>query len=150
MLDTMCWRRDVSRNHEKIVGFDAGAVLKDVEGYGDLRTHCLVLQDLDGLMLEEVVRLGGEVSWEHKVVGAGEDDGVKGAGEEGEGRAWVDVEVKGGGKKRVRGDYVVGCDGANSAVRKALFGEVFPGFTWEEQIVATNVGYSSMMLGELD
>jgi len=37
-------------------------------------------------------------------------------------------------------DYVIGCDGANSKVRRSLFGDWnFPGFTWGEQIVATNL-----------
>jgi 2-polyprenyl-6-methoxyphenol hydroxylase-like FAD-dependent oxidoreductase len=54
----------------------------------------------------------------------------------------VRVEKEGGGTDVVEGDYVVGCDGANSTVRRKLFGEmVFPGFTWDEQIVATNVYY---------
>jgi 2-polyprenyl-6-methoxyphenol hydroxylase-like FAD-dependent oxidoreductase len=49
---------------------------------------------------------------------------------------------KGGGESEVReADYVVGCDG-DSIVRRKLFGEmVFPGFTWDKQIVATNVYY---------
>jgi 2-polyprenyl-6-methoxyphenol hydroxylase-like FAD-dependent oxidoreductase len=38
-------------------------------------------------------------------------------------------------------DYVVGCDGANSTVRRLLYGDSYPGRTWEEQIVATNVYY---------
>ncbi|KAK3939646.1 FAD/NAD(P)-binding domain-containing protein [Diplogelasinospora grovesii] len=39
-------------------------------------------------------------------------------------------------------DYIVGCDGANSTVRRKLFGEmVYPGFTHDQQIVATNVHY---------
>ncbi|KAL2023296.1 hypothetical protein VTK56DRAFT_3034 [Thermocarpiscus australiensis] len=129
VLDTMCWRRP--DDHSYIAGFDAGRVLKDVDGQ-DLRTHCLVLQDLDQMMLEDVIRYGGTIEWEHRVVGVGQD-------EQG---AWVEVEVPGReGRKTVRGDYVVGCDGANSAVRKSLFGDEFPGFTWDAQIIATNTYY---------
>lgn len=124
----MVWRDPDS--HEIIAGFDAGRVLRDVDGQ-DLRTHCFVLQDLDALMLEETVQNGGEVCWEHRVVGVGQD------GE----RAWADVELPDGNKKRVEGDYVVGCDGANSIVRRSLFGDEFPGFTWDAQIIATNVGF---------
>jgi 2-polyprenyl-6-methoxyphenol hydroxylase-like FAD-dependent oxidoreductase len=142
VLDTMCWRSSEEGN-AYMAGFDAGRVLKGVlvDGVGevDLRTHCLALQDLDRLMLDEVVeRYGGVVEWEHRVVGVGQD---------GEG-AWCEVEV-GGGKERkvVRGDFVVGCDGANSAVRKALFGDEFPGFTWDAQIIATNVSDSEERQG---
>jgi 2-polyprenyl-6-methoxyphenol hydroxylase-like FAD-dependent oxidoreductase len=68
---------------------------------------------------------------------------VVGVGQDAEG-AWCEVEVQVEGKPEgrrelVRGDYVVGCDGANSAVRKSLFGDEFPGFTWDAQIIATNV-----------
>lgn len=136
VLDTMCWRQPADAGadgegeaHAYIAGFDAGAVLRDVGGH-DLRTHCLVLQDLDQLMLDEAVRLGAVVEWEHKVVGVGQDERA----------AWAEVELKDGGRKRVEGDYVVGCDGANSAVRRALFGDEFPGWTWDAQIIATNVG----------
>jgi 2-polyprenyl-6-methoxyphenol hydroxylase-like FAD-dependent oxidoreductase len=70
-----------------------------------------------------------EILWEHKVVDVGQD----------EGSAWADVELKDGERKRVKGDYLSGCDGANSRVRKSLFGDEFKGKTWDAQIVATNV-----------
>ncbi|KAK5651865.1 hypothetical protein OQA88_11634 [Cercophora sp. LCS_1] len=125
ILDTMHWRDPDT--HEIISGFNAANVLSDVDGQ-DLRTHCYVLQDLDQLMLDEVTqKYGGEILWEHKVTSAGQD----------ENKAWVEVE----GKGRIEGDYVVGCDGANSIVRRSLFGDEFPGFTWEEQIIATNTYY---------
>jgi len=39
-------------------------------------------------------------------------------------------------------DYVVGSDGANSTIRRKLFGDWnWPGFTWDRQIVATNMYY---------
>ncbi|KAK4233063.1 hypothetical protein C8A03DRAFT_48270 [Achaetomium macrosporum] len=109
-----------------------GMVLSDVEGM-DLRTHCLPLQELDRLMLDEVTgKYGGTIAWEHRVVGVGQD--AEGA--------WCEVEVGGGGERKVvRGDYVVGCDGANSVVRRSLFGDEFPGFTWDAQIIATNTYY---------
>jgi 2-polyprenyl-6-methoxyphenol hydroxylase-like FAD-dependent oxidoreductase len=43
------------------------------------------------------------------------------------------------GEEVFEADYIVGCDGANSTIRRALFGEEFPGRTWDEQIVTTNV-----------
>lgn len=71
----------------------------------------------------------------HKVTGIGQDEKT----------AWVDVEVAQSGsdetkQARFRADYIVGCDGANSIIRRSLFGDwEFPGRTWDEQIVATNV-----------
>lgn len=131
VLDTMCWRHP-DEGKAYMAGFDAGKVLRDADGKGtDLRTHCLALQDLDQLMLDEVTgKYGGTVDWEHKVVGVGQD--AEGA--------WCEVEVPGVAERKVvRGDYVVGCDGANSMVRRSLFGDEFPGFTWDAQIIATNV-----------
>ncbi|KAK0610631.1 hypothetical protein B0T17DRAFT_621097 [Bombardia bombarda] len=129
-LSTMCWRR--FDDHGYMAGFDASDVLADVDGE-DLRTHCFVMQDLDQLMADRFRdEYGGVICWEHRVTGVGQD------GE----KAWVDVEVgKGGETKRMEADYVVGCDGASSIVRRSLFGEEFPGFTWDAQIIATNTYY---------
>lgn len=122
-LNTTCWR---TLDGSYIAGFDA-SLLKDVDG--DVRTACLPLQELDALMLERFVQRGGSVEWRTRVVGTGQD----------EKKAWVDVET-GKGKERLEADYIVGCDGAQSAVRRCLLGEKnFPGSTWGQQIVATNV-----------
>lgn len=154
-LSTMCWRQ-LDETYSVIAGWDGG-ILADVvddddggkewEGEGKGRTHhdyrtvCYPLQDLLKLMLGMFVdKYGGEVRWRHKVVGVGQDERT----------AWVEVEVETPGetpgegtatteRKRIEASYVVGCDGANSAVRKALFGNEFPGFTWDAQIIATNV-----------
>ena len=69
------------------------------------------------------------IRWDCEVVGV----------EQGEKEAWAVVRAPGGDESKVAGDYVVGCDGGNSTVRKALFGGDFPGKTWDAQIVATNV-----------
>ncbi|KAK7214894.1 hypothetical protein V2G26_002897 [Clonostachys chloroleuca] len=47
-------------------------------------------------------------------------------------------------------DYVVGCDGANSVIRKQLFGADFPGYTWNLTIIATNVYYDFESYGWSD
>jgi 2-polyprenyl-6-methoxyphenol hydroxylase-like FAD-dependent oxidoreductase len=123
---TMAWWRMASDHSEPLARLD-GSVLEDVDGE-DLRTTCLVLDQLDRLMLDEfLTKYKGEIKWRHKVVDVQQDDGA------------VSVEVETPtGRTRITGDYVVGCDGATSQVRKSLFDE-FPGFTWDKQIVATNV-----------
>jgi len=126
IVNTMCWRR--ADDFSYIAGFDCD-VLRDVGGH-DWRTTCYPMQDLDKMMLDLFVdKYNGTISWEHKVVGVGQDDA----------KAWVDVETPNGPTK-IEGDYVVGCDGANSQVRRSLFGKEYPGFTWQNsQIIATNV-----------
>jgi len=69
------------------------------------------------------------IKWDHKVVDVGQDDSS----------AWAIVRGEDGTETKYTGDYLCGCDGANSQVRKSLFGESFPGHTWDAQIVATNV-----------
>jgi 2-polyprenyl-6-methoxyphenol hydroxylase-like FAD-dependent oxidoreductase len=126
---SVCWRR--WEDHSAITGID-GASMADVDGE-DLRMACLVLDQLDELMLEEfLAKYDGKVHWRHKVVRAEQDEEQK--------KAWIDVETP-EGSKRFYGDYVIGCDGATSQVRKSLFGDEYPGFTWERNIVATNVSW---------
>lgn len=123
-LNTLSWRR--FEDHSYIAGIN-GSGLADVDGE-DLRTTCLALDELVHLMLDEfLTKYNGTVDWNHKVLGVGQDDAT----------AWVEVETP-NGRSRVYGDYIVGCDGATSQVRKSLFDE-FPGFTWDQQVVATNV-----------
>ena len=69
------------------------------------------------------------VLWNKKVTDVGSDE--KGA--------WAVVEWECGKEERWTADYICGCDGANSQVRKSLFGNEFPGKTWDAQIIATNV-----------
>ena len=122
---TISWRRP---KDFAVITNMVSSPMQDVNGE-DFRTACLVLDQLDQLMLDEYLeKYNGKISWNHKVVGVGQD----------EKQAWVDVETSDGNKK-VYGDYIVGCDGANSIVRRSLFGTEFPGFTWDAQIVATNV-----------
>jgi 2-polyprenyl-6-methoxyphenol hydroxylase-like FAD-dependent oxidoreductase len=71
-----------------------------------------------------------EVKFKHKVVGVGQDDG----------KAWVDVDVD-GGKTRFEADFVIGCDGGSSTVRKELFGRDWPGQTFDCRLLVQNVGF---------
>lgn len=126
-LNTMCWRK---LDQTYIAGMDTSETLSNDPEYGDVRTVSLALQTLDALMLEDFEKEGGQVSWEHRVLNV----------QQTESKAWVKVQTPTEKEKIIEADYVVGCDGANSIVRKSLFGEEFPGFTWnQKQIVATNV-----------
>ena len=71
------------------------------------------------------------LKWSHRVVDVGQD----------ENSAWAIVEEQEGTQKRIGGDFLIGCDGGTSQVRKSLFGDKnFPGTTWDLQFVATDVG----------
>ncbi len=62
------------------------------------------------------------------------------------GRAWVEVEpVAGGPRQRIEADYVVGCDGAHSVVRKAI-GASFEGTTYPDTtlLVTTRFDFSAL------
>ncbi|KAI1381758.1 FAD binding domain-containing protein [Hypoxylon crocopeplum] len=121
------WRR--WGDFERITGTD-GELLADVDGE-DLRKACLVLNQLNQLMLEEALgKYNAQIFWDHRVVDTGQDGN----------QAWVDVETP-RGPTRIYGDYIVGCDGGKSTVRKSMFGVEFPGFTWDTQIVSTDVYY---------
>ncbi|TKX27696.1 FAD-binding domain-containing protein 1 [Elsinoe australis] len=137
-LNTMCWRN--YDDHTVMTGIN-NDVLADVDGE-DQRTTCLVLNELDAFLQEEFEnKYNGKVSFKHKVTGIGQD----------ENKAWVDVETPEGSKK-MEADYIIGCDGANSQVRRSLFGDLnYPGKTWDNyQIVATNTYYDFKKLGWQD
>lgn len=80
-----------------------------------------------------------EVRWGCEVVGIREEGEGKG------GKAVVKVRTE-EGVEELEADYVVGCDGANSTIRRQLFGDEFPGYTWDLQIIATNVSRSPPFL----
>lgn len=119
---TVCWRK---ADGTLLAGLD-GSVLDDDPD----RLVCLPLNKLGRILHKHLSEEPlATVSWNHKVTAIGQDDN----------EAWVDVETP-GGQRRIEASYIIGCDGANSQIRRSLFGEQsFPGKTWEEQIVATNV-----------
>lgn len=97
----------------------------------------LPLDELLPLMVDHLSRYpAGKVLLNHEVISIGQD----------EHKAWVDVQTP-EGEKRFQADYVVGCDGANSKIRRELFGNSFPGFTWDKQIVATNASIPHRAFG---
>ncbi|KAH6666425.1 hypothetical protein B0J14DRAFT_620528 [Halenospora varia] len=101
---------------------------------------CLPLDKLDKVLLEELEKQpNSEVLWEHEVVEIEQD--------EKEARCIVNTKE---GRKVIGGDYIVGCDGANSQIRRCLFGEEYPGETLPAQIIATNVYYPFEKFGYWD
>lgn len=125
--DAVSWRR---RDGSQIVKLDSS----DEPESSLYRMVCLPLGRVVQILRDAAVANGCEILLQHKVTpNLGTSDG----------KAWVDVEVPSGGTKRFEADYVVGCDGANSQVRRALFGDLeFPGSTWDQQIIASNVSQS--------
>lgn len=118
-----CWRKP---DGTRLVGITATGVIPEDYPY---KMVCYPLDKLCPLLLKHVLEFYNvRVNWSHNVVNTGQDDN----------NAWVEVETP-EGLRKLSADYVVGCDGARSNVRRGLFGEEFPGFTWDEQIVATNV-----------
>ncbi|KAJ5929083.1 hypothetical protein N7454_006931 [Penicillium verhagenii] len=100
----------------------------------------LPLDQLGELLFEHIQRQPtAQVKWSHRVVRIGQD----------EGRAWVESETP-TGPQRSEADYVIGCDGASSTVRRELFGPEYPGETLNAQIIATNVYYDFEQFGYWD
>ncbi|KAI9926753.1 hypothetical protein MW887_003847 [Aspergillus wentii] len=93
---------------------------------------CLPLNQVNEVMLKHLPQYPSvSIHYDHKVIGVDQSDTV----------AWVTVETP-EGIKTLEATYIIGCDGANSQIRRSLFGDrEFPGFTWEEQLVATNTYY---------
>ncbi|KAL2435615.1 FAD-dependent monooxygenase terC [Exophiala dermatitidis] len=116
-----------------IAGVDATVNADDPD-----RMVCLPLNKLGRILYDHLSRYpSATVSWGHKVVSIGQDAE----------KAWVNVETP-EGDKTLEASYIVGCDGANSQIRRSLFGDKeFPGKTWDEQIVATNTYYDFSRFG---
>lgn len=78
-----------------------------------------------------------DIRFNHKVLSTGQDEEKK--------KAWVDLEIgkedEERHKERMEADYIIGCDGASSAVRHSLFGRDWPGKTWDCRFIVQNVFY---------
>jgi len=130
MPETICWRK---LNGERIVGYDR-SLLHDGGLEGDGLTVYWV-ERLCALLEREVkTRNGVGVKWGHKVTA------ITSGLEAGDTSASVEVEQPDGKKVTYTADYVVGCDGGQSTMRRLMMrGERnFPGFSWDVPIVATN------------
>ncbi|TPX17536.1 uncharacterized protein E0L32_003179 [Thyridium curvatum] len=127
---SICWRR-VS-DHKKLIDLD----LSLVEDRPD-RMTIFPLGEMIKIMYRHCMERGRgliEVKFNHEVTSVGQDENT----------AWVDVDIKGSGsteRARFSADYVVGCDGASSAVRHSLFGRTWPGQTLPYRFVVQNVFY---------
>lgn len=129
MPTTLCWR---TLHGPRLCGFDRRLMHDDADAM-----TVLGVGDLCALLVEELEKKGVYVTWGQKVIALGgmEDDADE---------AWAETEDAETGKTtRHTAGFLVGCDGGNSSVRRLMFDGRFPGFTWEEQIVATNVSLSS-------
>ncbi|KAK5172092.1 uncharacterized protein LTR77_003730 [Saxophila tyrrhenica] len=124
----VCWRK---LDGTRLAGLDWTA--NHEEGLeGDFITVYAVGKMCGLLERELKSRANISIRWGSRVTaiksGLGAEDQV----------ATVQVEEN-GETKEYSADYVVGTDGGNSTVRQLVFGKRnFPGFSWEEQIVATN------------
>lgn len=140
---SICWRR--GRDHVKLAEIDMSYVADH-----DDRMTIMPLGDLCKVMLKHCQEVWGEwveVRFGWKVVDVGQEEHSSGA--------WVDVNVSGegsdsGNNTRLHAEWVVGCDGGSSTVRKALFGRSFSGQTFEQQIVVQNVSCLGMFVLDAD
>ncbi|KAH9830875.1 FAD binding domain [Teratosphaeria destructans] len=128
----ICWRRVA--DGAKLVEIDMSVV----EGEED-RMTVLPLGEIVQIMYRHCVEGVGkglvDVRFDHRVLGTGQEAG----------KAWVDVEIRGKGEEkrvgRLEADYLVGCDGASSAVRRSLYGKDWPGQTFPCRFIVQNVYY---------
>lgn len=137
MPEKLCWRK---LNGERLAGFDR-TVCHD----GDLDGDGLTVYPVGILcaLLERELksRHGITITWGSKCLA------IKSGLESNDKNATVEAQEN-GEVKTYSADYVVGTDGGNSTVRRLMFGKRnFPGFTWEEQIVATNTEYDFDQFG---
>lgn len=80
------------------------------------------------LLLDRLTRLGGSVDWGTRLIGLAQDQGG----------VVAELENASGGRESFRTDWLIGCDGAHSAVRHAL-GLSFAGAAYEEAFYLADV-----------
>ena len=114
------------RQEGVIVEWDLG-LIADETPY-PFRFHCEQFR-LTPLLLQRFEALGGTVRFSHTFLDAVQDgDGVT-----------ARIETP-GGVVSLRGSYLVGCDGARSAVRQTM-DVAFEGFTWPERFLVVGTEY---------
>lgn len=127
-LPSICWRRVT--DGEKLLDLD----LSVVEDHPDRMTILQLGKIM--IMYRHCMEKGKgliEVLFDNKLIHAEQDEDT----------AWVDVEVGEEGQqketKRYDADYVIGCDGATSTIRRSLFGRHWPGQTFPYKFIVQNV-----------
>ncbi|KAJ4250203.1 hypothetical protein NW762_012018 [Fusarium torreyae] len=124
LVDTVAWRR---LDGSYIAGLDHVTQKNSPD-----RMIALPLNQVSQLLKDHAEALPSlSCLFNCKVINIGQDDS----------KAWIDaLDVSTEKQVHLEADYIVGCDGANSIIRRSLFGDMeFPGRTWDEQIIATNV-----------
>lgn len=125
---SICWRK--SSTKEVVARVDLGLTMDE-----DDRMTVISLAEMLGIVIEHTKRLPEgtvDIRFNHHVVDLGE---------EGE-KAWIECEVKDERSRheRFEGDYLVGCDGGKSTVRKKTYGHDWPGVTHDHELFVCNVG----------
>ncbi|KAK6371385.1 hypothetical protein LTS17_009116 [Exophiala oligosperma] len=132
----IAWRKP---DGTMIVGFDRLETRID----GLPRSVILPVGSLSALLVEEAQHYPSiKIYWGYRVSNVGQDSES----------AWVESNSDDGlnSKKMMHADFVVGCDGGASVVRKTLQGGSFPGYTWPKTLVAVNAHMSFDKLGFSD
>ena len=121
--------------HVPEFGYSSVVSTEPIEGIPyDYQLHA-GQHDVARAAMEHAQKLGVEVLFEHEVTAL--EDGADG----------VTVTARSGeGEKTFRAKWLIGADGARSTVRK-LAGIDFPGHTWPERFIATNVRFDFRRLG---
>ena len=120
-----------------VPGFSFGPLRLDFSPLASSPLHILAIPQrrLELALTKRLADLGGVVRRGHEMTGFDQDDDA------------VKVAVAGpGGRYQLRAEYLVGCDGAHSQVRK-LAGIGFPGFTAPEVSLIGRVTLPEAVIG---
>ncbi|CVK98711.1 related to monooxygenase [Fusarium mangiferae] len=119
--DGLCWRKPDGTPITMLLASLVAAKVK-------YEMQCLPLDKLGKILYDHVMKEpNASILWGHKVTDVQQRDGG----------VTVTVEAE-STSKLIEATYVVGCDGANSQIRRTLFGDMeFPGWTWNQQIIST-------------
>jgi 2-polyprenyl-6-methoxyphenol hydroxylase-like FAD-dependent oxidoreductase len=127
---SICWRN--VRTGERLTGIDLSVVNNELD-----RMTVLPLNEILQVMFRHCREKYSdlvEVRFNHKVVDIGQDAT----------KAWAIVEVSTPGEEKktatFEADYLIGCDGGQSTVRKCLFQRTWPGETFKSQLLVQNAG----------
>lgn len=124
----ICWRR---LDHSVIAEMKDSSQVNNPDAL-----TVLPLGDLGKLLVKHAESYPNlRIEWDHKVDSFEQnDDQVTVSGKTSDNKSF-----------QYTGDYLCGCDGGQSVVRKLLFGKRFDGHTWPTQIIATNVSIDTLL-----